>query len=345
VALAAACPDRRGDPPLSLTPSPSSVVVATPASTAAAPPPAPEPAGSPPKPKPSPEPPVIDVPEGEPILGRLSSAERRSQDRLLDHLCAWREQQAADGTRVRGCVCCPPFDTCPPGSKVPAQAGLYELRSAAWGSFTAPGKTQLAAAFMGCEPHAGNYGGTLLLEKDQGKLSRLSYRSGINAQCTALSRADGRDLLLCSRHDVHQGNGVSQIFTYDFAFEDEQAYAEVFGVEDNTQSACTSMAGFPIVHHRIAGLQLVDADGDGKRDLVVKLTAVKGEVTPEYLQACLQESEPDGGSGVSSLSLLPPPKPLKALYLFDGAKLTPTAETKQVVSWLHRELEDFYNSR
>ncbi len=193
VALVAGCPGRRSDPPPSVTPSQSAVVVSLPASTAV-PPPAPEPASSKRSAKQSAEPPVIDVPEGEPILGQLSAAERRSRDSLLDHLCAWREKRRTDGTKVRGCVCCPPFDSCPPGSKVPAKSGTYELQSAAWGSFTAPGKTQLAAAFMGCEPHAGNYGGTLLLDKVKGKLSRLSYRSGINAQCIAFTRADGRDL-------------------------------------------------------------------------------------------------------------------------------------------------------
>jgi hypothetical protein len=69
-----------------------------------------------------------------------------------------------------GCGGCPSFTSF---TGQPASQGDepdFELRSLLKGAFTRPGANQTLAEFFGCEPHASNFGGTLLLEGSGSKL-------------------------------------------------------------------------------------------------------------------------------------------------------------------------------
>lgn len=289
---------------------------------------------------------MVAAPKGDPILANPNRQQRRHLDGLLSHICAWREIPR-DGEQIRGCACCPPFDGCPPGSKPPAGEEIYELRSAPEGSFTGAGRQQLAATFWGCESHAANWGGTLVLDKVGGRWKKNTYRAGLNAVCDAYPRGDGTDLLLCLWYDAHQGWGHHRVTIYDLQRSEDQAWETLVDVQSNVGSACTAgVDRFPVVHHRIDNLELVDVDRDGKRDLVVPVKAIKGTTSRAYQEACWawEQWSTEGRQGPAPAepsSLMSKPWDVRLLFKYDGQRFVPTDQTKQALDWMHRELDEF----
>lgn len=354
-ALAGACAEpshpRAAGPARRAGPTSARIAEVPPAATAAAAPrEAPDGGGAAPEaniPDAGP-PPLIDVPPGKPILGELTAPEQRQLDQLLDRLCAWREV-TREGKKVRGCACCPPFDRCPPGSKLPAGDEVYPLRRAPRGSFSATGKRQMAATFWGCESHAANWGGTLLLEQTARGWKTVRYVAGLNAVCDAVARPGQNDLLICLWFDAHQGWAHYRVDTFDFSVaDDEQAWTNLVDAQDNTMSACTSgMDSFPVVQHIIDHVELVDADGDGRRDLVVPVAARKGRSHAQYRDTCMAYMDWESGQATSGprpdpFALLPAAQSVKLLFRFDGQGFTATPKTKLALAWLHAELDSFF---
>ena len=127
---------------------------------------------------------------------------------------------AIDGKVERvGCACCPPFVQCPPKatSELVEQSEVFPLRGKLDGTFSGTGEDELALTFAGCEAHVDNWGGTLLVEKNDPKKS--TYRTGVNPdECKKLHDPKRNiDRLLCQRRDGHQGISHTFVFVYELS--------------------------------------------------------------------------------------------------------------------------------
>lgn len=81
-----------------------------------------------------------------------------------------------------------------------------------YGHFTSPKADEVVADYRGCEPHAGNYGGSILLRKEDGIWRRIAYFPGERAQrCLVFPRRDGRDALVCVSASDGQGEEDADI--------------------------------------------------------------------------------------------------------------------------------------
>jgi hypothetical protein len=112
-----------------------------------------------------------------------------------------------------GCRSCPNF--------VSAQHYAWHLKGAILGHFLSPSSVDVALSTDGCEPHASNFGGTLLLTKDGLNWRVHRYFSGaITRFCRKTPNSSGRDLLLCTDTYSHQSVEASDLYVLDFTRKD-----------------------------------------------------------------------------------------------------------------------------
>jgi hypothetical protein len=141
----------------------------------------------------------------------------------------------------------------------------FDLHTVIYGSFTFPGVHEAVAGFEGCEPHAREFGGSVLLSKLHGSWAMVDYTPAlITSACQTYHLKTGRDLLLCEEDDHHMA-GVSQwISVCDFSKEGASRCQSVFDVLD-TRVAC----GHSAVWGSIDKVLLRDLNGDGMPDLTL----------------------------------------------------------------------------
>ena len=66
------------------------------------------------------------------------------------------------------------------------------------GHFTAPSAENVLLSMNGCEPHANNFGGSVLLTRQSGKWERTWYVAGaLTNSCRKIALATKREILLC----------------------------------------------------------------------------------------------------------------------------------------------------
>jgi hypothetical protein len=247
----------------------------------------------------------------------------------LGKVCQLAVVSAEAGEPSRfGCACCAPFAECAPGTAVGSVEAVFAPSASVAGAFTGPGKDELALTMPGCESHAENWGGLLLLERGPQGFALVRYVSSLNAQaCWALRRADGRDLLLCQRGDAHQGTADERLFLWDLSGSDEQLQAseEVFSVIDNEWSGCWSELGTEISSILLEPPEL--HSNAGQLELSLRLDARRGRVTAPYLARCRAIENEDDPVAAQKL---PRPRSLlgyrkeRVLLRFDGQQsLTP----------------------
>ncbi len=253
-------------------------------------------------------------------------AEARELAGLLQNVCQQGAlPEPAPGVPSFGCVCCAPFDGCTPSDPpVAAEQAVYFPSQAVSGAFTSAGADQRALPMAGCEPHSDNYGGMVLLERGTQGFALHRYVSGLSAdQCWAVRRDDGRDLLVCTRADAHQGTAEQQLFVWDFAASDAQLLASdaLLYVSDNEMSGCWSDPGTAVSSSVMAVPRL--SKRAGKLELTVELDVREGKVTAAYLARCkaLQDAAESGPpSSKPSPRTLLARRTQRVTFRFDGSK-------------------------
>jgi hypothetical protein len=253
-------------------------------------------------------------------------AEGREAAALLQNVCQLAAlPNATPGVPSFGCACCAPFDGCKPSdAPVVADQAVYFPTQVVSGAFTSAGAEQRALPMAGCEPHSENYGGMVLLERSTQGFGLHRYVSGLSAdQCWPVRRDDGRDVLVCTRSDVHQGTAEQQLFVWDFAASDAELLQgePLLFVNDNEMSGCWSERGMAVSSTEMAVPRL------GKRaghiELTIELDVREGKVTAAYLARCkeLQDAPDNVGSNPKRR-----PRTLLAghterlVFRFDGSK-------------------------
>jgi len=185
------------------------------------------------------------LPDFEPEWLRALGAEGVRKLEVAASVCSAALKHDAGKLQV-GCRACPPFDraTGPDGRVVvDPQEEFYEIEAVYPGSFTRTGAREAAVVMAGCEPHAGNYGGTLLVEWAGGVWLNKSYRSGFHpSECKLFGLAEARDILVCRWETDHQSHGHEMLDTYDFTLGSEEApdtgWERVLSLDDSSYVAC-----------------------------------------------------------------------------------------------------------
>jgi len=183
------------------------------------------------------------------------------------------------------------------------------------GHFLSPSSDDAALAMAGCEPHAANFGGTVLLTSQAGGWKMRWYKAGlITDQCHKLPREDGRDLLVCSGGWTGQGITSMSLFLIDLAAASPEEGKPFFRAEDST-GACGGMDRDhpgPIAAASIDKVAFLDRKTGGLPAISVTASFGRKAMTPAQWQSCI-----DGKL---------PPTPVKTYNLefqFDGREYKP----------------------
>ena len=96
--------------------------------------------------------------------------------------------------------------------------GSLQVGTVIRGSFTRPSTAEALADYEGCEPHAGNFGGSVLLRRQGAGWERVAFLPGLrSAACLRLPRADGAEALACYSSWSGQGeeDGAIDLLRFD----------------------------------------------------------------------------------------------------------------------------------
>jgi hypothetical protein len=293
------------------------------------------------------------LPEFDPALVRSLGPEGVRKLEVAASICPAAVLHDAGKLRV-GCRTCPPFDasTGPDGQVVidpPLGGGFYELENLFDGNFTEPGKSQIAAAFTGCEPHVGNWGGTLLAERQGAVWVQKSYRSGFHpASCKSFRKPDSRDILVCLWETDHQSFVHWLLDTYDFSIGDElhpeNGWDNLLTLDDNSVSGCwndkTHLS--VITANKIIDFALQPVTPSLPPKLVVTVQFAHGHATPAYLAQCAKLNRDGEMKPKRPLNLAATLKSesRKLTLDWDGKRFMPDANTKRVMKQFGLGTED-----
>lgn len=222
-----------------------------------------------------------------------------------------------------GCKECP--EIVPGGgmfdSADPAEAS-FSLYGVIYGSFTRAGAQQAVADFSGCEPHANNFGGSVLLEKLAQGWKVRNYEAGfISSECLKDGVPGGRDLLICRGGYTGQGENDSSVFVFDYALPKDRRSQTLLSTTD-TLATCL---GGDQTMGSIESIELRDLNHDGILDLTVMVKAAKVKIPLGQEQNC--------GAHLK----LAPVKPQEIDFLFSNGtfKVAPwSARAKQSIEAL-----------
>jgi hypothetical protein len=89
----------------------------------------------------------------------------------------------------------------------PTSCDDLRIAAAVPGHYTSATADEMLADYdAGCESHATNFGGSVLLRRSAGSWRRLSFTPGLRSdRCLRFARSDGRDALVCFGHWQGQG--------------------------------------------------------------------------------------------------------------------------------------------
>ncbi|WP_460049302.1 hypothetical protein [Sessilibacter sp. MAH2] len=162
--------------------------------------------------------------------------------------------------RVRGayaCAICPTF----------ADADIPEpmlLQKMVLGKFSNSEANEIVVDTEGCEPHSNNFGGMILLEQLDEKLSIRYYEPGYRLnECLKFESSKGRDVLVCNEIYQSQGNVFGQYAAFRFGLE-EASWRDL-------QNWIYTQDGEFIIEPTKA--QQADLNDDGILDLVLNFNA------------------------------------------------------------------------
>ncbi|HLO88263.1 MAG TPA: hypothetical protein VK203_25115 [Nostocaceae cyanobacterium] len=211
-----------------------------------------------------------------------------------------------------GCKVCPSF------TAYNGQSG-GSLTSVIYGSFTQAGTREALVDFSDCEPHAGNWGGTILLRRTNNSWSRIRYEQGVRSNiCLKIPDSQGRHSLVC------QGSysGMGYLITYLDQFEigsTKTKYNHLLRVESNS-GTCQR----PYYAMLMEDFKLQDTNKDGRADLVVKVSETREPKTNSTPTRNQCEDRPR----------LPKPTYHQLTFLSNGQSFRATPATAKLIKQL-----------
>ncbi len=228
---------------------------------------------------------------------------------VASSLCGAAVRRTAKGVAV-GCRSCPPFTKKygPDGTIGEVAKGdeFYELEHVTYGAFSRAGADEVAATFSGCEPYAGNYGGTMLAaRKAPGSpvwVAQRYYSGAHPSRCEPLALRDGRQLLVCKWTTGKQTTSHF-LLVYDFEGPPEEAAdvgSAAFELADNSFSMCLGAPpGYSVTTGDIDRFTIVPSpDAVGKVLLDVRFGAALP--TKAFAASCQRVFDSDEAVDITS---------------------------------------------
>ena len=191
----------------------------------------------------------------------------------------------------------------------------FQLEELHYGSYTRPNTREAYVDFSGCEPHASNFGGSVLLRQQTNGWQTVRYDSGFRSHtCDLLTTASGRDKLVCQGKYMGQGYEIQSMNVFDIGSNETQN-KKLFSVRSNV-GTCHS----PFYQNQITDWILSNENQDQWQDLVVTISsaAESPQQQPSSQKSC---EDPQ----------LPEPTQHRLVFLFNGERLEPTPKTSKIL--------------
>ena len=257
-------------------------------------------------------------------LGALASGQRvfpsETQDpkqaggaELLDAVCPGR---TAGSMTCRG--------ACPKFTGFAGDLG-WSLEKVTRGHFLSPTSEDAVLWMSGCEPHAANWGGSMLLTKRSNRWLTLWYKAGVEtSQCHKVPLTTGREILVCMGTYGAQGATWTALYVEDLLKPTPVLMSsenrEFFSVFDNTVTCGWSFENAskpdPLTRAYIEKVEFKTGDESGPLSLSVTARFGKRPMKPEDVKACMEELNRKGYNGPSRF--LPSAKRYHIDFVFDG---------------------------
>ncbi len=229
---------------------------------------------------------------------------------LLPIICA----DSSINANQRSCTPCPQ-------KLMESPNGFFETLTVThvqYGRFLSAKETNAMLDVQGCEPHANNFGGTVILRwKDLTKWEFVRYEPGErSSDCHRFAARAGHDVRVCQTYYGGMGYTI-----------------EGFGLYDSTRKSLSGDGLFTITSNsgqcdtptldefEIVSVERRDLNRDGRPDLQFRISERHAK-TPKA----------DGCAGTFDWS---PKKTLTLEFLFDGTKFVPTPATKPLIKYLN----------
>ena len=175
-------------------------------------------------------------------------------------------------------------------------AGPLQIGGVTRGSFTSPSAVEALADYEGCEPHAGNFGGSVLLRRRGTGWERVAFLpSQRSATCLRLPRPDGAEVLACYSSWSGQGeeDGAIDLLRFDAAGKLASTAVRRFSdILWNPQLCHRGMVGREQVFESFAGWARMPASGGRPLRLVVRVKAEKFAV-PQFCASASDDTAED----------------------------------------------------
>ncbi|MBD2359513.1 hypothetical protein H6G41_34070 [Tolypothrix sp. FACHB-123] len=209
------------------------------------------------------------------------------------------------------CKVCPSFTGSSGGS-----GGT--LTSVVYGRFTKADTHEALVDLGDCEPHAGNWGGTVLLRRTNNGWSRVRYESGFRSNiCLKIPNRTGRHSLACQGSYTGQGY-LTEWLDAIVVGSTKTTTTNLLKVGSNTGS-CSP----PYYEVQIKDFLAQDTNKDGLTDLVVKVSEAR------------EAKSISRGNGEGCVdSRLPKPKFHQLTFLSNRESFRPTSTTANLMKHL-----------
>jgi hypothetical protein len=193
------------------------------------------------------------------------------------------------------------------------------------GHFRSPQSDDAVLSMSGCESHAFNFGGTILLTRQSGKWTMLWYKGGVPTKnFHRVKLQSGREILICLGEYGGQGNVWTDLYVEDLLAPVSALMSGkgkiIFEVFDNTATCGLNPEDesktFPLTRHYVERVQFQSATDGTFRGLSVFGRHGERSMTVAQVNACTDEQIP--GRPHRGLDFRPPTKPYRVDFTFDG---------------------------
>ncbi|MHC5770761.1 MAG: hypothetical protein ACYTXI_35325 [Nostoc sp.] len=167
-----------------------------------------------------------------------------------------------NSSNPKSCTKCPSF--------AGNGGGSGTLTSVIYGSFTKSGSTEAFVDLEGCQAHAQNWGGSVLLSRASRSWSVVRYEAGLRSDsCLKIPNRTGRHSLVCEGSHLGQGYLSSQLDALEIGLTKTRT-TNLLTVGSNTGS-CRP----PYYEVQIKDFLAQDTNEDRLLDLVVKVSEAR----------------------------------------------------------------------
>jgi hypothetical protein len=192
------------------------------------------------------------------------------------------------------------------------------------GHFLSPTSDDAVISTQGCEPHALNFGGSILLTRPSGRWEMEWYKAGVEtSNCHKVQLSDGREILVCLGDYGGQGNVLTDLYVEDLLSPHTSqmaAHWHFFQIFDNFGTCGENFENesepFPVRRTSIEKVEFTE------RALSITFKFGKLITTPERVKTCVDNQI--SATPKKAAALIPRTQRYRMDFLFDGQNHQPT---------------------